>query len=352
MSLLKENLDQQLITAAQFIKQALQEEPDYFEIESEDEDKETLVLDKKLKKLSFKEIPQIPFEGKIAAVDGGSATSLSARSFVMGVYRTGYVIFQNQKRVEEKINPLVLEIVSYGNMEEKYKNSFFKLARENPSQTPEMSKILDRLRLFSEWSTAVELVEKLNEGDVILIDGSLRASIVPPYSFLDRLTQRAVEKKIHLVGVSKSSTLYWGKKSPLIPMVMKTAEKFGVDKSWYCLLSDVRKEFENPSWFGVIFVSKLKAASDFAFRVDINRLDKVKPELIFSVLAELSSDPAYLGYPYPLAAIHNQVRITPSEIEDITNSLQSKALEQGVSQADWDLLFTDFHNILNADLNK
>ena len=352
MNLLKENIDQQLITAAQFIKEALQDEPDYVEIESEDEDKETLVLDKKLKKLSFKEIPPLPFSGRVAAIDGGSATFLSARSFVLGVYRSGYVIFQNQKRVEEKINPIALEIVSYGNMEAKYKNAFFKLARENPSETPEMSKILDRLRLFSEWSLAVELVEKLNEGDVILIDGSLRASIVPPYSFLNRLTQRAFEKKIHLVGISKSSTLYWGKKSPLIPMVLKTAEKLGVDKSWYCLLTDVQKEFENSNWFGVIYVSKLKRAADFGFRVDVNRLDRVKPEIIFSCLSELSSDPAYLGYPYPLAAIHNQVRITPSEIEDIKNRLQSKALETGISQADWDLLFMDFHHILNADLNK
>src|SRR4030066_1519112 len=250
MNLLKENIDQQLITAAQFIKEALQDEPDYVEIESEDEDKETLVLDKKLKKLSFKEIPPLPFSGRVAAIDGGSATFLSPRSFVLGVYRSGYVIFQNQKRVEEKINPIALEIVSYGNMEAKYKNAFFKLARENTSETPEMSKILDRLRLFSEWSLAVELVEKLNEGDVILIDGSLRASIVPPYSFLNRLTQRAFEKKIHLVGVTKTSTLYWGKKSPLILMVKKTSEEFCPESKWFCRLSDVDLALKNPNWFG------------------------------------------------------------------------------------------------------
>jgi len=27
-------------------------------------------------------------------------------------------------------------------------------------------------------------------------------------------------------------------------------------------------------------------------------------------------------------------------------------LEKGISSADWDLLFRDFHEILNADLNK
>jgi hypothetical protein len=74
--------------------------------------------------------------------------------------------------------------------------------------------------------------------------------------------------------------------------------------------------------------------------------------LVFSFLSNLASDPAFLGYPYPLAAAHHLCRITAGEVEDIRYRLQSKALEKGISTADWDLLFTDFHEVLNADLNK
>jgi hypothetical protein len=74
--------------------------------------------------------------------------------------------------------------------------------------------------------------------------------------------------------------------------------------------------------------------------------------VIFSVLAHLSGDPAFLGYPYPLAAVHNVSRVSLSEIEDIRYKLQSRAFEKGISLSDWDLLFTDFHQVLNADLNR
>lgn len=99
-------------------------------------------------------------------------------------------------------------------------------------------------------------------------------------------------------------------------------------------------------------MAKLKTSSDFGFRIDVNRFDPVDVNLIFSFLSHLSGDPAFLGYPYPLAAVHNISRVTFSEIEDIRYKLQSKAFEKGISTADWELLFTDFHEVLNADLSR
>lgn len=349
---LTEIIDKEVTEAIFFIQEALREKPDHIEIEPGAEEKELLILDKNLDQFSFEKIPQISFENKVAAVDGGSATILRTRSFLIGIYRAGYVIFQKGKRVEEKFLPLKMEIVSLENSDEKYIQAYQELVGKVPNEVPEIDKILDRLRLFAEWGLVKELLEKLDKGDMILVDGSLRASIVPPYELLLEVTQEASQKNIHLLGVTKTSTLYWGKKSPLIPMVVKTSEEFCPDSKWFCRLSDIDLALKNPNWFGTIYVSKLKASSDYAFRVDVNRLDQTEPEKIFSWLSNLSSDPAFLGYPYPLAAAHNRVRVLGSEIEDIKYRLQSKALEKGISSADWDLLFRDFHEVLNADLNK
>jgi len=349
---LNEIIEKEVTEAISFIKEALKEKPEHIEIDSGEEEKELLLLDKNLDQLSFENITKMPCENKVAAVDGGSATILKTRSFLIGVYRAGYVIFQKGKRVKEKFVPLRMEILSLENKAEKYLQAYQELVGEVPNEIPELDKILDRLRLFDEWGLVKELLTELDKGDMILVDGSLRASIVPPYNLLLEVTQEASQKNIHLVGVTKTSTLYWGKKSPLIPMVVKSSEKFYPESKWFCRLSDLNLALKNPNWFGTIYVSRLKASSDFAFRVDVNRLDQTEPQKVFSWLSELSSDPAYLGYPYPLAAVHNRARILGSEVEDIKYRLQSKALEKGISSADWDLLFRDFHEILNADLNK
>jgi len=349
---LTEIIDKEVAEAIYFIQEALKEKPDYIEIEPGEEGKELLLLDTDLDQLSFKKIPEIHFGNKVAAVDGGSATVLKTRSFLIGIFRAGYIIYQRGKRIKEKFLPLKMEVISLENKADKYLEAYQKLVGQMPTEVPELDKILDRLRFFAEWGLVKELLTELESGDMILVDGSLRASIVPPYELLLEVTGKAKQKNIHLLGVTKTSTLYWGKKSPLIPMVVKTSEKFSPQSKWFCRLSELDLALKNPNWFGTIYVSKLKASSDYAFRVDINRLDQTEPEKIFSWLSYLSSDPSFLGYPYPLAAVHNQARILGREVEDIKYRLQSKALEKGVSSADWDLLFRDFHEVLNADLNR
>ena len=347
-----ETIENEINQAVNFIQEALNQEPSYIEVESDEEEKEPLHLDKDLDELSFHTIREKESKGKIAAVDGGSATVVKGRSFLIGVYRVGAIIFQQEKRIDQKVIPLKLEIISKANLKQMYVSVYRDLVGEEPSEAPGIEKMLDRLRLFSEWRMAQKLLDELEGGDMLLIDGSLKASIAPPYNFMLQFTRKAKDKGVHLVGVTKTSTLYWGDKSPLIPAVMKTGERFCPNSKWFCQISDEKLHTTGSSYLGKIYVAKLKASSDFGFRIDINRVDPVDADLVFSVLSHLSGDPAFLGYPYPLAAVHNISRITLSEIEDIRYKLQSKAFEKGITTSDWDLLFTDFHEVLNADLNR
>ena len=347
-----ETIEDEINRAVSFIQEALDSEPSYIEVETGEEEKEPLLLDKDLDELSFHIIKEEEPRGRVAAVDGGSATIVKGRSFLIGVYRVGSVVYQRGKRIDQKIIPLKLEIISQANLSQMYVSAYGDLVGEEPSEAPGIEKMLDRLRLFSEWKMAQKLLDELESGDILLIDGSLKASIAPPYNFMLQFTRKAKDKGIHLVGVTKTSTLYWGDKSPLIPAVTKTAEKFCPNSKWFCQISDEKLHTTGSSYLGKIYVAKLKASSDFAFRIDVNRLDPVDPNLIFCILSYLSDDPAFLGYPYPLAAVHSISRITLSEIEDIRYKLQFRAFEKGITVSDWDLLFTDFHEVLNADLNR
>lgn len=349
---LRQNLDFELNQITSFIREALNQAPTFLEIDSESEEKETLILERNLDQLTFANIPEIQFSGKVASVDGGSASLLSGRSFLVGAFRAGYTIFAKNQRIEEQVGPLQFALVTRANKEELYTQVYHNLTGQAPSQTPEMDKILDRLRLFAEWTLATELLDRLEPGDVLLLDGSLRATVAIPDNFLEVITKKASERGIILVGISKSTTLYWGDKSPLLSAVVKKAQQSGVDRAWYSKIGDLKRELKQSHWFGTVYIAKFKEASDFAFRVDVNRLEEQSEDKTFGILSALSSDPAFLGYPYPLAATHILVRITPPEIEDLRHRLQRKALESGISESDWDLLFKDFHLILNADLNR
>jgi len=349
---LDESIENEISRAVSFIQEALDQEPSYIEMDSGEEETEPLLLDKSLNELSFHVIQEREPQGRVAAVDGGSATVVRGRSFSIGVHRVGSVTYRRGERIDQRTMPLKLEVISRANLPAIYSSAYLDLVGEEPSESPAMDKMLDRLRLFGEWKLAGQLLDELEKGDMLLIDGSLKASIAPPYNFWLEFTRRARAKGVHLVGVTKTSTLYWGDKSPLIPAVVKVGKRFHPNSKWFCRISDERLHTTSSSYFGRIYVARLKASSDFAFRIDVNRIDPVDPKVVFYALSHLSGDPAFLGYPYPLAAAHNVSRISLSEIEDIRYKLQSRAFENGVSLSDWDLLFTDFHEVLNADLNR
>jgi hypothetical protein len=349
---LDENIENEISRAVSFIQEALDQEPSYIEMDSGEEETEPLLLDKSLNELSFHTIEEREPQGRVTAVDGGSATVVKGRSFLIGVHRVGSVTYLRGERIDQRMMPLKLEVISRANLPSIYSSAYLDLVGEEPSEAPAIDRMLDRLRLFGEWKLAGQLLDELESGDLLLIDGSLKASIAPPYNFWLEFSRKARTKGVHLVGVTKTSTLYWGDKSPLIPAVVKIGERFCPDSKWFCRISDEKLHTASSNYFGKIYVARLKASSDFAFRIDVSRADPVDPAAVFAALSHLSGDPAFLGYPYPLAAAHSASRISLSEIEDIRYKLQSRTFEKGVSLSDWDLLFTDFHEVLNADLNR
>ena len=87
-----------------------------------------------------------------------------------------------------------------------------------------------------------------------------------------------------------------------------------------------------------------------AFRIDYKRADWTPADEVFGHLVAYADDASVPGYPYPLLAAHNQIRLTPAEITELRYMLQNRAIVEGLSQGDWELLFSDFHEALDAEL--
>jgi hypothetical protein len=146
---------------------------------------------------------------------------------------------------------------------------------------------------------------------------------------------------------------------PLIPKVKKVGESRFAKKYWFCqIFEDEPEEPEledvdqtsSGQQFGKRYIVKYHPLTRFVFRTDVNRLDRIDPEQLFSKIGRYCSDPSYLGYPYPLADIHNQVVITRALRDDMVYRLQGIAMEKGIGLGDWEDLFVDFHRILDMNV--
>ena len=94
------------------------------------------------------------------------------------------------------------------------------------------------------------------------------------------------------------------------------------------------------------FVAHLAPTAPFAFRVDVAR-GPLEPREVLGRLAGCSGDPAFVGYPYPLARAHQAARVTGYAVVDLRRSFRHTLSRSGMREDDIEVLFQDFHEVLN-----
>jgi hypothetical protein len=143
-----------------------------------------------------------------------------------------------------------------------------------------------------------------------------------PQALADRLLDRATASDVHVAGVSKRSALHLDGQ-PLISALLA----HGPPGRWQAAIPGQTCR-----------VARLHERAPFAFRID------AEPATI-QWLAALANDAVYLGYPYPLAKIHNAVAITGSERQRLIEMVQRQA------GAGW-RQFSDFHSVLDRNVAR
>jgi len=283
--------------------------------------------------------------GKVGAVDGSSIILLDAGPFLVGAFRSGFVVFDQGKLVKKQISPTRVILISHANRKDIYQEALSKVTvdplRDVPHELPVM---LQHLRVLEEWRHANELLSHLEEGDMLMMDGSLWATINWLETFLDSLTAQTSERGVHLIGVSKRSKLST-KTLPLVPLVARKGNTLFPKSPWTYSL-----DYSLPKLFGKTYIVKYHPSSRFAFRTDVNLKERREPNEVFGKVMPYCCDPMYLGYPYPLAHAHTSVVLDHSMAEDLRFELESTAVTSGIPMRDWEMLFSNFHDILDLGL--
>lgn len=177
-----------------------------------------------------------------------------------------------------------------------------------------------------EWLFRVEIRSLLDvlgdlsscKVDILLLDRSL---VCPPVFsektrslFLKFINFVRDKLQASVVGLSKSSQLRLCTGEPLIGYLLLLSNSVEELRGKCWIYYPVFSRGALPPWyFGDIAIVKFDPHSEHAFRLDFT-LSMVNLDDIVSYLAYLL-DPVTLGYPYPLRCVHEESRISRSEVE-------------------------------------
>ena len=280
------------------------------------------------------------------AVDGGSATILNAGSFVVAGVRVAHIGFHGKEFSGASEPEFHLLHLASGHHEKAYEIFFRKIVGAEPPDYPKgLEEAVGRIRALMEWGQVEKILDQeISEGAVLAFDGAMWAGIKGVGDLLERIIKKARQKKIILCGISKKSMLTNNSK-PLIPTVQMLGDDVLPESIWHYPLETGNY---SEKLFGKIYLAKLHSRSQYVFRVDLSLPDGVTPEQAFGKLAYYADDPTYVGYPYPLARVHNDVAFSRAEVSDLKAMLRAEAIQKGMNPKEWQLTFQDFHEILDT----
>jgi len=281
--------------------------------------------------------------GRVWAVDGGSCTVADGRSFAVVAFRVARVRFEDGGIALVESPPLEVVTVAGDRLDALARDALAQLG-EDPERLPELPRPVDALREWAEWREVQRTVREAATGDLVLVDGSLHGGPLVPPGVVRRVHAEAVERGVSLAGVVKASTLFWGRHVPLVTLLKRRGDRELGPARWAARIST--DPVFGRLYVGDIFVAHLAPTAPYAFRVDVARGPGDAGDVL-ARLAGLADDAAFVGYPYPLARVHQAARVTGYAVADVRRAFRDELARAGLWEDDVEGLFDDFHLVLN-----
>jgi hypothetical protein len=225
-----------------------------------------------------------------------------------------------------------------------YREGLDRMGAPQPQELQRIPRPIDVLRECGEWALLRRTVAEAESNDLVLADGSLHGGPLVPPDVIRGIHREAVDRGVHLAGVVKASTLFWGRNAPLVGLLKRRGDRELGRTSWTARIS--ADPVFRRLYVGEIFVAKLAPTAAHAFRVDVAR-GPADPMDVLARLAGCSEDAAFVGYPYPLARAHRAARVSGYAVADLRRSFRTALAGAGMDEEEIEALFQDFHEVLN-----
>ncbi len=251
------------------------------------------------------------------AVDGGQALLADARCLQIAVTRAATVRFQHGACAIEDPGQIDAHLLGLD---------------------PGID--LNFLRDQAEWVAVARAVDSAEPGGLVLVDGDLVPDWRAPSGLVPELIDRAVDRHVTLVAITKHSSLARGR-APLVGMLERDAEAtLGPRTTWWAPIAHLE--------VGAIAVviARLDPDARFAFRIDLAGHLATDPAAVLGQLSALSDDAAFPGYPYPLS-VADRLAACPSWLRHELRSQLDELLDlAGVDEDARERAFADRHRFL------
>ncbi|MBT4446910.1 hypothetical protein HOA92_07400 [archaeon] len=283
----------------------------------------------------FSPLQNLNLEKEVFFIDGGQAELLVASNFVLAYLRVAAVGFKGLKKTAiETFEAYVLVSASGNNGSIVYSAKLFdvkgkasslvdnellkvnsedQLFRSGIGRAP-ITKLVSMTRRFLELGLAKEISSK--EGSVVVLDGTLDARYPGEEKIVSLLPE-------NVVALAKSSQLFTA--SGGSPTVSLSKLSPFLESAWI-------HSFDSHLHF-----VKLHPKSNHIFRFSGSKE-------YAALLIELSTDPIFLGYPYPLILVDRLARVSDREKSRLRSQF---LLRKDLSELREFLATSDAHGILD-----
>ncbi len=303
----------------------------------------------RLDKNNFHKINKTEKNKKIAFIDGGNAELLNLANLSLQLVRVYYNIFNKNKKIDSKrFDFYVLVEAVDKNGEINYSvdiapdtfldkllfDSFDETIREGNHRI-NISKVGEVVRRFLELHFASVITDNLGNGDIIVLDGSLKASITNENKFFSALFEKALKKGIIITALSKTCTYLTNNGNSAISAI----NSISPSGCWYYHpVAEISSEEHQADMFFV----KLNEKSKYTFRFEVFKKNKYEIDSILDLLVNNSKDPVFLGYPYGLIDADKFARVSNNEKGYLKTMLMVKLKREDLEKQ------SDAHKILDS----
>ena len=249
---------------------------------------------------------------KVCFVDGGNNLIYLSPGHAIHLTRLYYSMFEGKKKVEQGRYTFIIDS-RYDGMEyianiydmdnsEIYEDTM-NIPEGEMDEREKIKGVGSHIRRIGEWLLIEKIMDKC---DIVVKDGSLQTTEKGEYEYVDRIFEK---KEGVVVGLSKTCTILTSTGYSLVGAIHHLSLKKGIRAPWYYY--PIAKNIGTIK--GDMFVVKLHPNASHTFRCEIAPPDN--PGEIFEILASLSNDPIFPGYPYGLIDADVNARVSDEEIK-------------------------------------
>jgi hypothetical protein len=281
----------------------------------------------KLTEKNFYRIQPIFSRKKVAFIDGGQATVFSDIDRSLHFIRTFCHIDENYKTVFSKKYEafLYIEAVEHNKKILYQARPIYKDSIEMPdtlsfdsmdlrimegAERAGINSVSGVFRRIFEINSATNIIKELNEGDMIILDGTLETKFAEEKKGLEKLFELGEKNNVLIAAVAKTINLFTNRGKSIINLLKAKSPKH----AWYYYpIADINNDYHRAS----LYFAKLHPKSRHILRFELNKNQNeiVDTARLFGHIACLSKDLILPGYPYGLIKADRFARVGKRENE-------------------------------------